>query len=272
MTTVVLTGEGAKGAFSFGVVLYLRSKGLEVSKYVGISSGSLVAALMSQIDPDASTHALQKITGISSVFSFKWDFLWSDGFYTTRPIERTFRYLLENHRLPKHKRVAGTVSYVDAESGIIHYRDINELSDEDIVESVMSAISIPGLIAPYKWPFIDAGSMEINPVTYALHKGEKSIAMILGRPVEPHKISKPTGLFKGAKIGLRAVDLMMHSMCVDDILSGALAQNDADIQLFEPINYLGEALDFHKTKEFMEEGFRGRYKRTDVVKAMKALS
>ena len=77
MTTVVMTGDGCRGSWQIGVLLYLRSKGLEPKKYVGISSGSLIAALMSQIEPNAAAMALQKITHLSSVFSFKWNFLFT---------------------------------------------------------------------------------------------------------------------------------------------------------------------------------------------------
>lgn len=271
MTTVVLTGDGCRGAWQLGVLMYLRTQGLEASKYVGISSGALVSALMSQIDPFAATSAIQKITSLSSVFSFKWDFFLGDGFYSSSPLQKMFRNLLENHRLPKNLRRPGTVSYVDLEQGTLHYKDVNELSDEDIIEAVMSAVSIPGLISPYKYPLADAGTMEINPVNYALSKGEKSIAVIMGRPIDPVKFERPSGLFKGAKIGYRALDLMMHAMCVDDILSGALAQSDADIQLFEPLFYLTHALDFEKSRDLFDSGMKGRYKRTDVMKAMRSL-
>lgn len=272
MTTVVMTGDGARGSWQLGVLLYLRSKGLEPKKYVGISSGSLVAALMSQIEPNAAASALQKITHISSVFSFKWDFLFGTGFYSSRPLEKMLRDLFEHHRLPKGRRVPGTVSFVDVEQGTLHYKDVNDLSDEDIITAVLSSISIPGLIAPYRYPYADGGTMEINPVNYALSKGEKSIAVIMGRPMEPVKFEKPTGLFKGLKIGYRALDLMMHSMCVDDLLSGAMAGTGADIQLFEPIKHLAGTLDFSKSRDLFNHGFKGTYKRTDVVKAMRALS
>lgn len=272
MTTVVMTGDGARGSWQMGVLFYLRSKGLEPKKYVGISSGSLVAALMSQIEPNAAASAVQKITHISSVFSFKWNFLFGAGFYSSRPLEKMLRELLEFHRLPKSRRVSGAVSFVDVEQGTLHYKDVNELSDEDIITSVLSSICIPGLIAPYQYPFADGGTMEINPVNYALSKGETSIAVIMGRPIEPAQFEKPKGLFKGLKIGYRALDLMMHSMCVDDLLSGAIARTGADIQLFEPLSYLSGTLEFSYSQELFSLGLKGTYKRTDVVKAMRSLS
>jgi len=114
--------------------------------------------------------------------------------------------------------------------------------------------------------------MEINPVTYALSEGETSIAVIIGRPSSPAAAKEPTGFFKGAKIAYRSLDLMMHSMCMDDMLSGAIGGEGIDIQLFEPIYSLADTLDFTKSGDMYSLGIRGRYKRTDVVKAMKSLT
>lgn len=272
MTTVVMTGGGFKNHYTTGCVLYLRSKGLEPNKYVGISGGALNAFLFSQIEPHAISDEAQKIKGLSSVFRFKWDCLWSHGVFSTTPLEKTIRRLLRDSRLPKDKRVPGVVSYVDIYTGVITYKDVNTLADEDIIESVLSAVSIPGLIDPPRYPKIDAGVVEINPVTYAVSKGDKSIAVILDRPMEGSVFIEPKGFLKVAKNGLRAIEIMMHTMCVDDILSGALNNVGADIQLFEPIQDLGGALDASKSQYFLEEGLKGRYKRTDVVKAMRSLA
>jgi len=272
MTTVVLSGESSRGVWQYAVLRYLISNGLEVKKLYGISSGALVSALVSQINPEAITAELQKITKISDVFKFDYLFPFKTGFYKTSPLERTLRHLLEHHRLPASSRVPGVVSYVDYLQGSLIYKDVNKLADEDLIEAVLSAVSIPGLVIPFKAPYVDAGCMEINPVTYAISQGEKSIAVIIGRPSNPAIAASPTGLFKGAKIAYRALDLMMHSMCMDDMLSGAIGGEGIDIQLFEPIYPLADTLDFTKSGDMYSLGIRGRYKRTDVVKAMKNIS
>lgn len=272
MTTVVLSGEGSRGVYQYAVLEYLISKGLEVKKLYGISSGALVSALVSQIDPPAIRSSLSEIKKIGDIFKFNPFFPFGSGFYTTSPLERTFRRLLKHHRLPLSHRKPAVVSYVDYQSGQITYKDISTLEDEDLISAVLSAVSIPGLISPYKAPYVDAGCMEINPVTYAISQGENDIAVIIGRPSSPVTMKPASGLFKGLKIAYRALDLMMHSMCMDDMLSGALAGRGVDIQLFEPLHPLADTLDFTKSKDMYSLGVRGRYRRTDVVKAMKNLS
>jgi predicted acylesterase/phospholipase RssA len=271
MTTVVMTGEGAKGAYQIGLVLYLRSKGMEVDKYVGISSGALGSFLFSQIEPSAIFAEAQKIKGISTFFSLKWNIFQAYGILKTSPIESLIRRLLKKSRLHPNKRTSGVVSYVDSELGTIHYKDINKLSDEDLIEAVLSAVSIPGLIHPYKFPFIDAGVVEINPVTWAVENGVKDIAVIMGRPLLGHHFKKPSGLSKIADMAYRGVDLMMHSMCVDDLLNGSLNSQGASISLYEPKSYLGSALDFKKSQIFLDLGVKGIYNQRDMVMTMKNL-
>ena len=271
MTAVVLSGEGARGPFQWGALQYLISNGLEVSKLYGISSGGLTTALASQVEPEAVTRTLNGITSIHSLFDFNYLFPFGEGFYKTGPLKLILENLLKTARLPVARRRPGVVSYVDIEKGTLIYKDVNQLTDKEIIEAVLSAVSIPGLIVPYKWPYIDAGTMEINPVTYALSQGETSIAVIIGRPSTPTPYEKPHGLFKGVKIAYKALDLMMHASCMDDMLSGALSGCEADIQLIEPIYPLGDTLDFTKAKDSYSVGIRGRYKRTDVVKAMRNL-
>lgn len=269
MTSLVFTGEGSKFGFQMAAALREESHGREFSEYYGISSGALASFLMSYIERDAIRAVMSQIRGRSDVFSLRWDFLWKDGIFKSDPLERKISYLYDNARRIPAKVKPAYLNVCHFEKGYIETRDISKLSRIDVIQTVVEAITIPGVVSPTYYPYVDAGVLEINPVSYAIQNGSKDVLIIMGRPMMSHEFKRPTGPLGFALMGYRAIDLMMHEMCVDDILGGGLNDEDAAVKLLEPNYYLGGAFDFHRTKDFWDIGEAGSYKITDVVEKMR---
>ncbi|TXH09261.1 MAG: patatin-like phospholipase family protein, partial [Spirochaetes bacterium] len=198
MTSLVFTGEGSKFGFQLGAALKEEANGRVFSEYYGISSGALASFLMSQIDRSAIRKSMLSVRGRSSVFSLRWDFLWADGIFKSDPLEREISYLLNNHRLIPARRRDAFVNVVHFEKGVIEERNLNKMAPVDIIQTVIQATSIPGVVSPKYYPYVDAGVLEINPVNYAVERGSKDILIIMARPVMSHQFERPKGLLSFA--------------------------------------------------------------------------
>ena len=268
MTMIVMTGDGARGNWTLGTMIHLLDGPLKPSGYVGISSGALNAFLLSQIKPDAICDTARKISDRSKLFSFNWNIFSSAGLFTSKPLEKILKNLLKNHRLDTKDRLPGWVSYSDLENGTIHYVDVNTLqSQEEIIEVVLSAVSIPGYVKAVRPPKYDAGVLEINPVSQAIILGAKRIVVVFARPIMANVMQPPSGWFQTAQVAYRSLDLMMHRMATDDLAMSYMYDDLESLEILETPTYLGDALDFKHADIFFEMGLSGDFVRT-VVKSL----
>ena len=270
MSTVVITGEGARGAYQAGVIQNLLLNGLEPDRYIGISSGALNAMLFSQVDPRAVDDAISSIKDINSLFNFNYfSFFTAKGLYNSKPIRKTLDRLLKYHRLPAKDRRNGIVADCNYKTGEIRYTNLITLPASEIINRTLSAISISGLIEPAIPGYIDGGAKEINPLQYTLNQEpDEDIHCIFGRPIKINEAPEPTGLFKFAKIAFRSLDITMHDMSVDDLeraermkLRGELS---AKIHVYEPSEIYYNALDFGESKNGYQRGLSGFFEKKEI--------
>jgi predicted acylesterase/phospholipase RssA len=264
MKTIVLTAGGARGAFSAGVISNLMDKGTyEPDSYFGISSGALVSGLFSQIDSNAIEDTITQIKSRKNLFSFNWGLLWSPGLFTSRPLECILRHLFKTARLKPNDRKPAYLAYTDISKGELIYKNINELKNVDeIIETILHAVSIPGFLKPFKMPYVDAGCLEINPVSYAISLGKKDVTLIFERQIMANTFNGTKGYFQTAQLAMRSLDLMMHRMAVDDLAMGYMYEDGVAVDIIEPKTHLGEALDFDRSAGFYGIGKAGQFTTT----------
>lgn len=270
MATVVLTGEGAKGSFQAGVIRKLQMDGVYIDKYVGISSGALNAFLFSQIKPGPVVNSLMALEGIGDVFRFNYfTFPWNLGLFNTGPIRRKLESLLHHHRLPLEERKPAVIADVNYKTGNIRYTDLSKIPTSKMVDRVLSAISIAGLITPTIPDHFDAGARDINPLSWEMEHGKSNdIRMIFGRPIKTAPFEPKKGLFKFAIQAFRSMDLSMHGDSVRDLTEASrmktLGRHNKDVFVYEPLSKLYDPLDFHRSKDGYEIGVTGKYRVTKI--------
>lgn len=270
MTTIVITGEGARGAYQAGVIQNLLLNGVCPDRYIGISSGALNAMLFSQIDPRAVDDAISSIKDINSLFSFNYfSFFTAKGLYNSKPIRKILERLLKYHRLPAKDRRNGVVADCNYKTGKIRYTNLITLPESEIINRTLSAISISGLIEPAIQGYIDGGAKEINPLQYTLaQEPDEDIHCIFGRPIAINEENEPSGFFKFAKIAFRSLDITMHDMSIDDLEEAknmkTRGELGARIHIYQPDQIYYSAIDFGESKRGYQRGLSGFFKKIQI--------
>lgn len=270
----VLTGEGARGGFQAGIIKMLFEDSEVFDRFVGISSGAVMAFLFSQIKPEAIYAMMEETDGIEDVFSFSiWATLFGEGFYKAKPLRRQISYLLKNHRLDEKDRKECEVAFCDMSYGRIIYKEISKLDDGEIEDLVVRAVSIPGIVHPEEVDFCDAGVFEINPFTREMSKEDPAsdITIISGKDLYmPYmNMAKIKGFFKIKDRAMRALDIIMYAATVDDF-SNIMRKTEgfkyANVECFSYSGpYIG-ALEFNKSRWLFENAtdYFTYYDKTDI--------
>lgn len=264
MDVLCLTGEGAKGLFQFGSALWLQRTGLNPKAYCGISSGALVAFLLSNVERTAAIKAVRDIKKRSDIFSLNWRHLFIGGLYTSKPLEDKITSLLEHSRLDETSRKPCWIAITNLETAQSHYEDVSQLDADRAKMLVLGACSIPGMVVPHKWPIVDAGTQEINPIGFAEKTYPNSVIhLLMARRLELQHFRLPMNpLMRTPMIASRALEVMMHALCMDNL--DCLADGTR-LMLYMPTVSLGSALSFDRMRNYLSDGNSGKLSTTLLV-------
>lgn len=175
---IVLTGEGAAGAYQGGVL-----SGLKVDDFhaaYGTSSGALNATLFAfRGDPEAEWMAMR---GLRDAFAFNWlAALWRPALFNNGPILKK----IERIALWKKPAIPVCVTITDLQKGTAHYSRCYHPATKRWCEDAAASATIPGLACPVRTGrslAVDGGAKDNLPIRRALLDGHDDITVVLARP------------------------------------------------------------------------------------------
>lgn len=255
---LVLSGGGAKGAFSVGAVEVLRERGYEFDLIAGTSTGALIAALAAIDDLDELARIYTTVL-TRDVIRGNWRRLYWDARYDTAPLERLVRRTMRGPRFERlqlaHAEVYlcsvglfsrrpgyWTQRRTPLNTGIPSVRAWDDF--EGYVAATMASANQPFLMPPV-WidgePRVDGGVREIAPVRIVRELGAREIVAVVNSPEEePPRPFVP----RIDRTGLAAIGMMTEEILNDDLVprpgevvtvirpDGVLMENDLE---FDPL-------------------------------------
>jgi len=241
------SGEGARGSIQAGITSSLINKGIIPDLTIGVSSGSVCAASYSYLGADGLLDLWNSIDSILDIFDFNINFLWKTGFLNSKPLLKRIQKIVHDNPLCE-----SIVSKLHIETGEIRYVSNKQVSKSEFINSVIASIAITTLIED-KDGWVDAGSRILTPIDYAVSLGCTDIYIITGRPMRLQSWKKPKGWLSFAKIGLRALDISLYEIMERDISDWInneekIIQNNINITLIQPRDFIFESTDFKKCK------------------------
>lgn len=257
MKTVVLSGGGAKGAYQWGVLEELIiNKNYKIDSIYGTSVGALNALGLSVLGIEGISNIWSNIKKTNDVFSLSWMTLgpiFGNSMYTHKPL----RKLLNKYMLNKEIKINITVTKVNIETGelVYHRKNKGEFVDSLFIDSVIASTSVPLVSDPINEVWFDGGIREITPLKKSINDGASEIITILCNPLKlnPDFKKKSTGLLKGIKKGLRAIDILTHECMVND-LRQCIKKNSDDkyrkinLEIYAPSVLVTDTDEFNQPK------------------------
>jgi len=202
---VVVSGGGAKGGFSAGVLDALSRKGVTFDILVGTSVGSLNIA----IPPDRIVSLWESIKSNYDVYFPRWEFFQSpmscSSLYDPSPLRRLIeKNLNPAWLLTKEFRFVAT-DLSTGTSCVLTQRD-------NILTSLMASTALPGLFPPVLLDgrvLVDGGLTANIAISVAVEMGADEIVIIAHDPPSSGKRmmrQDPSGF----ATSIRAVEIALH--------------------------------------------------------------
>jgi len=250
--TLVISGGGAKGAFSLGCMIELYERGLlkDVDRIVGTSVGALNSCyVFCGIERlEAVWRSIKSPKDIIKSNWWKGPFM--DGLYSTKPLKKKLDYVtsFDVHT----KNIEAICTYVDLRDLSLQYASSKQMDEKNYAKFALASASIPFAMSPVDKYLVDGGAREIAPLKDFIHDSKK-ITVISNKLLcndnieeEPWDYSKFLSVLK---IGLRSSDAQSKEIFLDD-LCRLIDDIDEDIEfnLYVPEEEKLSTLDFYPEK------------------------
>ncbi|MBM4277032.1 MAG: hypothetical protein FJ130_03995 [Deltaproteobacteria bacterium] len=188
---LVLSGGGAKGAFTAGVVKYLMVElGLNFDLVVGTSTGALIAPLVASQDIANLVHFYENVEQ-QDILTDRPDllaFLFSDALNDTKPLERLItKFFGDRTRYEKLIRSSTEmfVAVVNMQTGEIEYGNQHQDTKPTLLKKILASACVPVMMPPVKigkHQYVDGGVKEIAPFSKAIDEGATHIVSVILSP------------------------------------------------------------------------------------------
>jgi predicted acylesterase/phospholipase RssA len=260
---LVLSGGGAKGAFTAGAVKYLMVElGLHFDLVVGTSTGALIAPLVATRDVANLIHFYENVED-RDILKDRPDllaFLFSDALNDSKPLERLIHTFFGNRRRYERLIRSSTeifVTVVNMQTGEIEYGNQHRDSKPALLKKILASACVPVMMPPVKIgtdQYVDGGVKEIAPLSKAIDEGATHIVSVILSPDALHRepVRKE---FTGSMEILKRTLALLTDEIVDNDLKIATVYSEA-------IRYLNQ-IKAHAKKELgltgpqMRKLFRG---------------
>jgi len=188
---LVLSGGGAKGAFTAGVVKYLMVEfGLNFDLVVGTSTGALIAPLVASQDIANLIHFYENVEQ-QDILKDRPDllaFLFSDALNDTKPLERLITKFFGDRR--RYERLVRSstemfVTVVNMQTGEIEYGNQHQDAKPILLKKILASACVPVMMPPVKigkHQYVDGGVKEIAPFSKAIDEGATHIVSVILSP------------------------------------------------------------------------------------------
>jgi predicted acylesterase/phospholipase RssA len=177
---LVLSGGGAKGAFTAGVVKYLMVElGLQFDLVVGTSTGALIAPLVASQEIANLVHFYENVEQ-QDILKDRPDllaFLFSDALNDTKPLQRLINKFFGDRKRYERLLQSSTemfVTVVNMQTGEIEYGNQHQDSKSILLKKILASACVPVMMPPVKigrHQYVDGGVKEIAPFSKAIDEG-----------------------------------------------------------------------------------------------------
>jgi len=244
---LVLSGGGAKGAFTAGVVKYLMVElRLHFDFVIGTSTGALIAPLVASGDIADLVNLYENVRE-RNILADRPDllaFLFSNALYDTGPLKNLIRRFFgdkERYRRLIDSPTEVFVTAVNLRTGAIEYGNQHLDTKPAFLQKILASASIPVMMPPVKIgrdQYVDGGVKEIAPFGKAIEEGATHIFSVILSPDAKHREPVRKAFDSSMEILKRTLDLLTDEI-VDNDLKVATIYSEA-IRYLHQIRRNGE--------------------------------
>jgi predicted acylesterase/phospholipase RssA len=232
---LVLSGGGAKGAFTAGVVKYLMVElGLNFDLVVGTSTGALIAPLVASRDIANLIHFYENVEQ-QDILKDRPDllaFLFSDALNDTKPLERLITKFFGDRKRYESLVRSPTemfVTVVNMQTGEIEYGNQHQDPKPRLLKKILASACVPVMMPPVKigrHQYVDGGVKEIAPFSKAIDEGATHIVSVILSPDAIHREPARKEFTSSMEILKRSLELLTEEI-VDNDLKVATVYSEA---------------------------------------------
>lgn len=228
---LVLSGGGAKGAFTAGAVKYLMvERGLKFDLVVGTSTGALIAPLVASQDIANLIYFYENVEQ-QDILTDRPDllaFLFSDALNDTKPLERLItKFFGDRKRYERllHSSTEMFVTVVNMQTGEIEYGNQHQDSKPRLLKKILASACVPVMMPPVKigrYQYVDGGVKEIAPFSKAIDEGATHIVSVILSPDADHRAPVHREFKSTMDILKRTLELLTDEVVDNDLKVAAL--------------------------------------------------
>ena len=223
---LVLSGGGAKGAFTAGVVKYLMVElGLNFDLVVGTSTGALIAPLVASQDIANLIHFYESVEQ-QDILTDRPDllaFLFSDALNDTKPLKRLINKFFGDKRRYERLLQSSTEMFVTAvnmQTGEIEYGNQHQDPKPTLLKKILASACVPVMMPPVKigrHQYVDGGVKEIAPFSKAIDEGASHIVSVILSPDAVHREPARKEFTSSMDILKRTLELLTDEIVDNDL-------------------------------------------------------
>lgn len=223
---LVLSGGGAKGAFTVGALKYLMVElGMGFDLVIGTSTGSLIAPLVAIQDIANLIHFYENVEQ-EDILMDRPDlpaFLFSDALNDSKPLERLIdRFFGDEKRYQRllQSQTEVFITVVNMQTGKVEYGNPHQDPKPVFLKKILASASVPVMMPPVTIgasQYMDGGVKEIAPLSKAIDEGATHILSIILSPNIDHRKPAEKEFKSSMEILRRTLELLTDEIVDNDL-------------------------------------------------------
>ena len=234
-----MSGGGAKGAFQYGALAYLKSKGMQFSAVSGVSVGALNGAMVAmgkvpELGEVWNTISNEKVySGGLNLHGLVRILTGRRSFFSNNPLKK----IIDQHVHAEDFKIPYTCGLVDLTSGDYFSIQVSRMHlSHTVREAILASTAIPIIWEPVSfisWVYasvctnaVDGGLRNQTPLADMIRVSDvdEIVVILTSDPVCLPAVAN-SQLKTVDQIALQAIDIMSHEIYYSDV-AGALRVNN----------------------------------------------